>query len=307
MKITPLEIRQKSFEKNFRGYDKEEVSAFLLSMSHEWERLQDEKNRLDEKLKNAEQEVKKLREVESTLYKTLKTAEDTGAQVVEQANRQAELSMKESKMSANQIISGAREKARHMQVEAEEFAKNIVNEMQEELRSMEQGFRQIAQQRDSLLNDLRNLASATQDKVAKFADNSRDHDFREVIKEAKQSFIKKMDSLRDDFAHTQEEILHEEQASPKQPGRENKVHSEETKVRPEPRKTEPRPSAPNGPSRTKPDYANTSQEKIRRDAPADQPSAPMAASERRPEVPTPSVKKEEQGASKGGGSFFDSI
>ena len=29
MKVTPLEIRKKSFEKVFRGYDKDEVNAFL--------------------------------------------------------------------------------------------------------------------------------------------------------------------------------------------------------------------------------------------------------------------------------------
>ena len=42
MKITPLEIRQKTFEKSFRGLDKDEVNAFLLSLSHEWERMLDE-------------------------------------------------------------------------------------------------------------------------------------------------------------------------------------------------------------------------------------------------------------------------
>ena len=39
MKITPLEIRQKTFEKKLRGYDKEEVDAFLMSLSQEWETL----------------------------------------------------------------------------------------------------------------------------------------------------------------------------------------------------------------------------------------------------------------------------
>ena len=29
MKVTPIEIRQKDFNKVFRGYDKEEVDAFL--------------------------------------------------------------------------------------------------------------------------------------------------------------------------------------------------------------------------------------------------------------------------------------
>ena len=42
MKITPLEIRQKTFERTLRGYDKDEVNAFLLSLSQEWERNSDE-------------------------------------------------------------------------------------------------------------------------------------------------------------------------------------------------------------------------------------------------------------------------
>ena len=35
MKITPLEIRQKAFEKNFRGYNQDEVNAFLQTLSQE--------------------------------------------------------------------------------------------------------------------------------------------------------------------------------------------------------------------------------------------------------------------------------
>jgi DivIVA domain-containing protein len=30
MRVTPLDIRQKTFEKNFRGYEKDEVNAFSL-------------------------------------------------------------------------------------------------------------------------------------------------------------------------------------------------------------------------------------------------------------------------------------
>lgn len=83
MKITPLDIRQKTFEKVLRGFDKDEVTAFLLSLSQEWERVQDETKEMRIKLEATEREVTKLREVESSLYKTLKTAEDTGANVIE--------------------------------------------------------------------------------------------------------------------------------------------------------------------------------------------------------------------------------
>ena len=111
MKITPLEIRQKSFEKKLRGYDKDEVSAFLLSLSNEWERVLDENKEYKIKLDQAQKEVQKLREVESSLFKTLKTAEDTGANLIDQANKTAELHMKEVQMNADALMSEAKSKA----------------------------------------------------------------------------------------------------------------------------------------------------------------------------------------------------
>ena len=60
MKITPLDIRQKTFEKAFRGLDKEEVTAFLVTLSQEWEKLMDENKELSIKLNSSEKEVEKL-------------------------------------------------------------------------------------------------------------------------------------------------------------------------------------------------------------------------------------------------------
>src|SRR5690606_21201020 len=128
MRITPLEIRQKSFEKHFRGYDKDEVNAFLLTLSQEWERIVDENKEFRIKLEAAEREVSKLREVEGSLFKTLKTAEDTGANVVEQAKQAAELHLKESRIKADGILNEARLKAKNTVDEAELRAREILVE-----------------------------------------------------------------------------------------------------------------------------------------------------------------------------------
>ena len=87
MKITPLEIRQKTFEKAFRWVDKEEVNAFLTTLSQQWEKMLDENRELRLKLESTTKEVQKMREVESTLYRTLKTAEDTGNNMVSRPPR----------------------------------------------------------------------------------------------------------------------------------------------------------------------------------------------------------------------------
>ena len=125
MKITPLEIRQKAFEKAFRGYDKEEVDAYLQSLSQEWERVLDESKELKIKLENSEREVEKLREVENSLFKTLKTAEDTGASMIDQANKAAELHLRETQKKAEGLMSEAKSKAKATLEEAESTASEV--------------------------------------------------------------------------------------------------------------------------------------------------------------------------------------
>jgi cell division initiation protein len=55
MKITPIEIRQHTFEKKgFGGYRPDEVDAFLASLSQEWERVTSEGKMLKMQLELAE-------------------------------------------------------------------------------------------------------------------------------------------------------------------------------------------------------------------------------------------------------------
>jgi cell division initiation protein len=167
MKITPLEIRQKSFEKKLRGYDKDEVSAFLLSLSQEWEQVQDEVKELRLKNQNAEKEIKQLREVENSLFKTLKTAEDTGANLIDQATKTAELHLRETQMSADALLNEAKSKARACIDEADDKARTILDGMQADLNELKQEYKHLQNLRDNLLVELRNLANDTLFKVEK--------------------------------------------------------------------------------------------------------------------------------------------
>lgn len=173
MKITPLEIRQKSFEKNFRGYDKDEVNAFLQTLSQEWERMVDQQKELKFKLEATQEEVSKLREVESSLFKTLKTAEDTGSSMVDQAKRTAELHLKESQMKAEAIISESRSKAKSMIENAEHKTRQLVETMEDEVKSLEQTYKTLENYRENLILDLRNIANDTLEKAER-ASNQRD-------------------------------------------------------------------------------------------------------------------------------------
>ena len=167
MKLTALDIRQKTFEKSFRGVDKDEVQAFLTTVSQQWERMGDENRELRLKLEHAQQDVQKMREVESSLYRTLKTAEDTGNNITEQAQRDADLRIREAQFQAEGILSEARQRAREAVDGAYQQAEKTVADMQREVGGLGQECQRLEQQLDGLVRDLHNLASDALDKVEK--------------------------------------------------------------------------------------------------------------------------------------------
>lgn len=199
MKITPLEIRQKTFEKAFRGLDKDEVNAFILSLSHEWERMLDDNKDTRTKLEHAEKEVLKLREVESTLYKTLKTAEDTSASVIDQANRTADLHMKETQMSADGLMNEAKQQAKTVIENAEAKVREVLQEMQNEVKELEENYRIIENQRDNMVSQLKMLSGDVMDKVAKLNDPKAGMGIESHLKKVKEM-------LRE----TSEKVTHDE-------------------------------------------------------------------------------------------------
>ncbi|HXA01981.1 MAG TPA: DivIVA domain-containing protein [Cytophagaceae bacterium] len=167
MKITPIEIRQKEFVKAFRGYEKEEVDVFLEALSKEWERVMEENRDLAKRVETAEKEVVRLREVEGTLYRTLKSAEDTGNNIIDHANKTADLHMKQSQMNAESIMNEARTKARAILEDADEKSSVIMDDLANDLEILEKDFNYILSQREQLLKEIKAILDNTSDKIGK--------------------------------------------------------------------------------------------------------------------------------------------
>jgi cell division initiation protein len=168
MKITPLEIRQHEFEKTFRGYNIEEVDNFLSNISQEWERVLNESKMLRMQLEIAEKEANKLREIEMTLFKTLKTAEDTSNMITEQANQQADKHVQEARLKGEQIILEAQQKSELILQRAKEQAKYIKEEVLGDVKILEKDFKAMDHYKDNLMVQMKSLANATLNHVERF-------------------------------------------------------------------------------------------------------------------------------------------
>ncbi len=166
MKITALEIRKKSFEKNFRGYDKEEVDAFLKQVSEDWEKLNLEFEDLQNKLEASIKESSKMKEVEASLFRTLKTAEDTGASIIEEANEASEYIVREAHQNAEAMLNDAKTKSQNLIESAESKAKQIMEDLKNDVSAIVRGYETLVQQRELILKNLKKLNEDIQDNIS---------------------------------------------------------------------------------------------------------------------------------------------
>lgn len=110
MRITPLDIQQKQFPMKFRGFDVEEVYAFLEVVREEMEDLLRENASLKEQLFRAESQIKEYRDMETTLRETLMTAQQMVEEYKTNARKEAELLIKEAELKADAMLKEAQEK-----------------------------------------------------------------------------------------------------------------------------------------------------------------------------------------------------
>ncbi len=135
MRITPLDIQQKQFPVRFRGFDMEEVYAFLEVIREEMEDLIRENASLKEQLHRTEAQLQEYREMENTLRETLLTAQQLVEDYKTNARKEAELIIKEAEMKADAIIKEAQEKVIKIHEDIVDL-KGIRRHFKEELRRL---------------------------------------------------------------------------------------------------------------------------------------------------------------------------
>ncbi len=114
MKFSPYNIKNQEFNKTVRGYDREEVRAFLEKLSDEVEGLQAENETLNKKVDELNQQIKEFRKIEKNLQSTLLNATESSTKAVESAKKQTALIMKEAELKSTQILEKAKEEANYI-------------------------------------------------------------------------------------------------------------------------------------------------------------------------------------------------
>lgn len=131
MKFTPLDIQRREFEKSFRGLDEAEVRAFLHEVAAEWEEIVHENQKFRDEIVDARERLQQYQDQDRIFRETLLHAQKTKEELLDAANREKALILKEADFKADEIIREAQNRAAEMEVQIRNLKLERVRFLQE--------------------------------------------------------------------------------------------------------------------------------------------------------------------------------
>ncbi|MCE3010963.1 MAG: DivIVA domain-containing protein [Proteobacteria bacterium] len=121
MKITPIDIAHKSFNKKMFGLDENEVLDFMQNLATQMEELIHERNSLKELVREKEIQLNEFKERDQVLKSTIATASQMSDRLRSDAEREAKLIVADAQQKAEIIVRDSRDSLRKMYTEISEL------------------------------------------------------------------------------------------------------------------------------------------------------------------------------------------
>src|ERR687890_2770871 len=102
--LTALDVRRYDFGRTLRGYDPERVEQFRVPVAEELERLNRQAQELEAKAKGFHEQLRAFRERDKALNDALVSAQQLRAEIREQAEREAQLILRESRAAGEREL-----------------------------------------------------------------------------------------------------------------------------------------------------------------------------------------------------------
>lgn len=144
MNVSPLDLRQQRFRKTFRGFDRVEVTSFLLAVADDYEQALRETDRLRQEVARMEGVLAQHREHEKSLQATLMTAqklsddikgaaEEEARRLIRDAQARSELLLEKTQARLEDIqreIDGLKLKRRDVETSIESTIQTLRNTLE---------------------------------------------------------------------------------------------------------------------------------------------------------------------------------
>lgn len=111
MKFTPNSIKNKKFNKTFKGYSQAEVESYLEELALSFETLAEENRKLIGQNEALSKDIKQYKKVEKSMNDAMLNLQEQSSHAAESARMQSQLMTKEAELKSSQILSKAKEEA----------------------------------------------------------------------------------------------------------------------------------------------------------------------------------------------------
>ena len=123
--LTPLDIQNKEFGREFRGYSMQEVDEFLNLVIDGYERLYKENMEAKDSITKLNESLKQYKNIENTLQSALVVAQSASEQVQKNAEEKAENIVADANNRAKEIIANSFEEVKKLEYRYEELKRSI--------------------------------------------------------------------------------------------------------------------------------------------------------------------------------------
>ena len=117
MRITPREIRTHPFRKTRMGFDKEQVNSVLQQIANEFEAIVHQNDAMTTQVHQLEETIKRYEKIEKTLNETLLSAQRASDDARTNAQKEAELIIKDAQIRADKYVDKSRQVVSQMESE----------------------------------------------------------------------------------------------------------------------------------------------------------------------------------------------
>jgi DivIVA domain-containing protein len=155
-----------SFSKSFRGYDVSEVDAYVQSVQNFETESQNALAKSNQKTAELEAEVARLREIESSLFRALKLAEESQQNFSAKMEKEAKSILDKANKEAEAIKKKADSDAQKQALLTENERKQTLAQANQELKEQERQLRNLQEAQKEIAAQLKSISEQTLGSIA---------------------------------------------------------------------------------------------------------------------------------------------
>lgn len=164
-----MRIPDVSFSKSFRGYDTQEVQDYVQSVAIFEAEMNRQQAVLTDKVQTLEKEVNRLREVETSLFRAMKLAEEAQKSWQEKVENEAKKVLDHAQKQANALVQNAQKEVEKSKLLVENERRQLLGQVEQEVKEQTRELTRLKNIQSEIAGQLANFAQKTLQSVESWA------------------------------------------------------------------------------------------------------------------------------------------